>query len=79
MDALILKYGEPTNKGPLVLKMNPKAIIGEECLWDLQTVLIRLYYNDTKDEGGLGYTYVPIYQERIKKEKEAAQKTKDSL
>jgi len=35
MDALILKYGEPTNKGPLVLKMNPKAIIGEECLWDL--------------------------------------------
>ncbi len=78
-DALILKYGQPQEMSPLVLKVNPNSKVGEECIWKIETVWITLKINELKDEGTLQYSYLPILEEGIKEEKRDAQKTKDSL
>jgi hypothetical protein len=76
--ALNEKYGSAMIK-PLVLKINPNARSGEECIWTLRSVSIILTFNEIKDEGQMVYTYMPIETEKILEDRKSIKKTKDAL
>ena len=78
-DSLKMKYGPPTEEKPLVLKINPNAPVGKVYIWKSGEVWIELEWNEMKYKGSLVYTYIPIMAESIRRDKESAEKTKDSL
>ena len=60
--------------------INPIATIGDELIWSLENkVHIVLQWNNLKSKGCLDYLYLPIWNEKLEKDKKSGNKVKDSL